>query len=239
MYDLRVADIDFRLDYKYPTMLKQCEAYRVKEGESFKPVFGVAVADEGLEIFKNDNPNLSLNDCEYLLTGAVFYEKLIEYKGVMLHSSAVVVDGYAYLFSASSGTGKSTHTGLWLKYFGDKAYILNDDKPALRIIDGEVYAYGSPWSGKTDLNRNERVRIAGICFIERSEENHIEKADTFDAFGRFFTQTVRPMGKESAEAFMKTVNEIFENVPMYIMGCNMSLEAVETSYRAMTEGIKR
>lgn len=237
MYDLRVADIDFRLDFKYPTMLKQAEAYRVKAGREFKPIFGITVEDEGLETFKEENPNLSINDCEYLLTGAVFYEKLIEYGGVMLHSSAVVVDGYAYLFSASSGTGKSTHTGLWLEYFGDKAYILNDDKPALRIIDGEVFAYGTPWSGKTDLSRNERVKVAGICFIERSEKNHIRRAETFDAFGRFYSQTVRPSGKETAETFMNIVNEIFKNVPMYVMGCNMSFDAVKTSYKAMTEGI--
>lgn len=237
MHDLRVADIDFRLDYKYPRMINQSEEYLMEGDESFKPIFGISLNEEYLEDFHSRNPHLSLDECEYLLTGACFYEKLIEYKGVMLHSSAVVVDGYAYLFSADSGTGKSTHTGLWLEYFGDKAYILNDDKPALRIEDGKVFAYGTPWSGKTDLNRNKKVPVAGICFIERAETNSIRKAETFDAFGRFYTQTVRPYEENIMGMFMDTVNEIFNAVPIYIMGCNISREAVLTSYNAMKEGI--
>ena len=76
---------------------------------------------------------------------------------MLLHSSAVVVDGYAYLFSADSGTGKSTHTGLWKQHFGDRAYIINDDKPAIRKVDGEWYVFGTPWSGKTDTSVNPRA----------------------------------------------------------------------------------
>lgn len=238
MYDLRIADIDFRLDYKYPRMIKQSRDYIVENKAGFKPIFGISLNDEYLEDFHNENSHLSMDDCEYLLTGACFYEKLIEYKGVMLHSSAVVVDGYAYLFSADPGTGKSTHTGLWLEWFGkDKAYILNDDKPALRIIDNTVYAYGTPWSGKTDLNTNKKVPVAGICFIERAEKNSIRHAETFDAFGRFFTQTVRPREEKIMDMFMDTVNDVFSRIPMYIMGCNISFEAVQTSYNAMKEGI--
>ncbi|MCD8089030.1 MAG: hypothetical protein LUD81_00095 [Clostridiales bacterium] len=238
MYNMRVADIDFKLEYKYPTMLKQAAAYVVEDGaENFKPTFGIFLNKSSLEEFQAENPHLTINDCEYLLTGAAFYEKLVEFRGIMLHSSAVVVDGYAYLFSAASGTGKSTHTGLWLDYFGDRAYILNDDKPALRMTENGIYAYGTPWSGKTDLNRNLKVPIAGICFIERSEENHIRKAGTFEAFGRFYEQTIRPESEENMAMFMETANDIFSSVPIYIMGCNISHEAVETSYNEMRKGI--
>ncbi|MCD8158677.1 MAG: hypothetical protein LUD77_07245 [Clostridiales bacterium] len=238
MYNLRVADIDFRLEYEYPTMLKQAKDYIIDESDkSYKPIFGIILNKDSLVEFQKENPHLSINDCEYLLTGAAFYEKLIEFKGVLLHSSAVVVDGYAYLFSAFSGVGKSTHTGLWLDYFGDKAYILNDDKPALRMTDGRVYAYGTPWSGKTDLNRNVKVPVAGICFIERSQKNYIRRAETFEAFGKFFEQTVRPDNEEKTDLFMGTINDIFCNLPIYIMGCNISPEAVETSYNEMRKGI--
>ncbi len=238
MYNLRVADIDFKLEYEYPTMLKQAADYIVEEGtEGYKPLFGIFLNKSALKEFQAENPHLTINDCEYLLTGAAFYEKLIEFKGVLLHSSAVVVDGYAYLFSAFSGVGKSTHTGLWLDYFGDKAYILNDDKPALRMTGGRVYAYGTPWSGKTDLNRNLKVPVAGICFIERSEENHIRRAETFEAFGKFFEQTLRPEDEEKTDMFMETINDIFCNLPIYIMGCNISPQAVETSYNEMRKGI--
>ena len=238
MYDMRIADVDFRLDYKYPRMLRQSAEYIVKNDKGFKPDFGISLDDKYIEDFQRENSHLSMDDCEYLLTGSCFYEKLIEYKGVMLHSSAVVVDGYAYLFSADPGTGKSTHTGLWLEYFGrDRAYILNDDKPALRIKDGRVYAYGTPWSGKTDLNTNRKAPVAGICFIEQAKENTIKKAEVFEAFGRFFSQTVRPYDEKIMDMFMNTINELFGSIPMYIMGCNISFDAVMTAYNTMKEGI--
>ena len=92
-------------------------------------------------------PYLSLDSCEYMCTGSMFYSQLLRHNGIMLHSSCVVVDDGAYLFTARSGTGKSTHTNLWLEKFGDRAYILNDDKPALRLENGTWFAYGTPWSG--------------------------------------------------------------------------------------------
>ena len=87
----------------------------------------------------------------------------------MLHASAVVVDGDAYLFSAPCGTGKSTHASLWLKYLKHKnPYILNDDKPAIRIVNDNIYVYGTPFSGKTDKNKNEKANLKGIAFLEQS-----------------------------------------------------------------------
>ena len=95
-----------------------------------------------------EHPELVQDDWEYMLTGSDFYTELLNFNGIILHSSCIVVDGMAYAFSADSGTGKSTHTQLWLKHLGDRAYMLNDDKPAIRLIDGKVYACGTPWSGK-------------------------------------------------------------------------------------------
>ena len=127
------------------------------------------------EKVKEKQPHLSDEDCEYMSTGASFYYQLLGFDGMLLHSSAVVMGGEAYLFSAPCGTGKSTHTALWRKVFGeDRAVILNDDKPALRLEDGVWYAYGTPWSGKTDQNLNIKVPLKGICILTRSEENHIE-----------------------------------------------------------------
>ena len=94
-------------------------------------------------------PMLTLDECRYVWTGEAFYLKLLEFNGFMLHSSCVCRGGNAYLFSARSGTGKSTHTHLWLSEFPD-AYILNDDKPAIVINESGAVAYGTPFSGKND-----------------------------------------------------------------------------------------
>ena len=86
---------------------------------------------------------------EYAYVGAEFNRKFLKYGGIMIHSSAVEVDGKAYLFSAPCGTGKSTHTKQWQKYFGaDQAIIINDDKPVLRRLEDGWYAYGTPLVGK-------------------------------------------------------------------------------------------
>ena len=149
----------------------------------------------------------------------------------MLHSSAIVVDGYAYLFSADSGTGKSTHTELWLKHFGNRAYIINDDKPALRCIEGQWYVYGTPWSGKHDISKNIQVKLGGIVFLERSEENWINDISPKEAFALFFRQTVRQLKtEEKMDLALKNVENVLVSNPIYRMGCNISDEAVVTAY---------
>ena len=104
---------------------------------------------------KEQQPHLSEADCEYLSTGGSFYRQLLRFDGLLLHASAVVVDGRAYLFSAPCGTGKSTHVGLWRQRFGDEVTVINDDKPAIVFQGDTPYLCGTPWSGKTALNNNE------------------------------------------------------------------------------------
>lgn len=180
-----------------------------------------------------EHPELVQDDWEYMLTGSDFYTDLIKFNGILLHSSCIVVDDRAYAFSADSGTGKSTHTQLWLKHFGDKAYMLNDDKPAIRIIDGEVYACGTPFSGKYDYSTPKVVKLAGICFLERSEENWIKKADTSRAVFNIFSQTVRRLNADKMNNLFDVIEQIFAKVPLYELGCNISDDAVLTSYNAM------
>lgn len=178
-------------------------------------------------------PELVQDDWEYMLTGSDFYTELIKYNGILLHSSCVVVDDYAYVFSADSGTGKSTHTQLWLEHFGDRAYILNDDKPAIRLIEGKVYACGTPWSGKYDYSTPKIVELAGICFLQRSETNWIKKAETGKAVFNIFSQTVHKISAPRMESLFDVLEQIFAKVPIYDFGCNISDEAVLTSYNAM------
>lgn len=180
-----------------------------------------------------EHPELVQDDWEYMLTGSDFYTELLNFNGIILHSSCIVVDGMAYAFSADSGTGKSTHTQLWLKHLGDRAYMLNDDKPAIRLIDGKVYACGTPWSGKYDYSTPKIVELAGICFLERSETNWIKKADTSKAVYNIFSQTIRNLNAEKMDKLFDVLEQIFAKVPLYELGCDISEEAFLTSYNAM------
>lgn len=181
------------------------------------------------ESCKNNNFDL----CEYMLTGSMFYTALLSYGGFMLHASAVVYDGRAYLFSAPSGTGKSTHTQLWLKHFGKKAVILNDDKPALRFVGDELVAYGTPWSGKTDEQMNIHAPVAGIAFIERADSNSISVMDKKEAMINIFSQTVRPRSREKTDCLADILDRLLRNVPVYRLCCNMEPDAAVVAYEAM------
>lgn len=207
----------------------QASAYEV-------PVMGEAdiVINSSPEILHESCPYLSVDDCEYICTGGSFYTHLLFHNGIMLHSSCVVVDGRAYLFTAPSGTGKSTHTNLWLKKFGDRAYILNDDKPALRLEDGIWYAYGTPWSGKYDISRNERVPIAGIAVLNRGEHNEIKPYSGFRAITAILDQMMRPAGEEYRVHILETLDKLLSVVPVWKLTCNMEPAAATVAFRAMS-----
>lgn len=183
---------------------------------------------------KETQPHLSDEDCEYLVTGGSFYRQLLNFDGMMLHSSAVVVDGKAYLFSAPCGTGKSTHTKLWLQVFGNRAQILNDDKPALRLEDGQFYAYGTPWSGKTDQNINVRVPLGGICVLRRSEKNVIEPYWGHHALHDILEQTIRPRESRMMVKLLDLMDKLVTTVLVWKLECNMEPEAALVSYKAMS-----
>ncbi|MBR2902937.1 MAG: hypothetical protein IKC38_07020 [Clostridia bacterium] len=187
-----------------------------------------------IQYVKNLFPRLSDDDCEYLSTGKSFYTQLFNFDGFMLHSSAVVVDNKAYLFTANSGTGKSTHTSLWLQHFGQRAYIINDDKPALRLEDGIWYVYGTPWSGKHDISVNKRVPLAGIACLERGETNTIEPFGGVQAIGAILKQSTKSTEVEHRIKILELLDQLLTKVPVWKLKCNMEPEAVRLSYEAMS-----
>ena len=180
---------------------------------------------------QKENAHLTFDECEYLWSASYFYAQLAKYDGVMLHASCVEYNGKAYLFSARSGTGKSTHTHLWLEYMPGSR-IINDDKPAIRIIGSKAYAFGTPWSGKTNESINTGVPIAGIAFLSRGE-NSIKRVSGISVLKDFMDQTVRPSSKELMEPMLNVLDRILTDVPIYRLSCDMSEEAVKTSYEGM------
>lgn len=223
-----VAGLTIKMNTFGKTSL-QAEPYRIHNIE--KP--DVVISTDGYELEKLW-PTLSVDSREYMATGVLFYKALLNYDGMMLHSSAVVVDDRAYLFTANCGTGKSTHTSLWLKLFGDRAFVLNDDKPALRCENGIWYAYGTPWSGKHDISRNVRVPLAGIAVLERGEENVISRFNGIDAINQIIRQVNKPKFPEYRIKMLNNVDKLFREIPIWKLKCNMDPEAAIVSYEAMS-----
>ncbi|MBR5094614.1 MAG: hypothetical protein IK095_05925 [Oscillospiraceae bacterium] len=167
------------------------------------------------------------------------YRKLAErilWEDVLLfHGSAVAVDGQAYLFTARSGTGKSTHTRLWRQLFGDRAVMINDDKPLLRVTEEGVWVCGTPWDGKHRLSTNASAPLKAICVLTRAAENHIEPLSAGDAFPMLFQQCYRPPQAESMPKILELLERLSGQVGLYRLGCNMEPEAAKISYQGMQE----
>ena len=173
----------------------------------------------------------------YVYEGKLFYSELARrFNGMMIHSSAVVLDGNAYLFSAPSGTGKSTHTRLWLQKFENRAYILNDDKPAVRIMPDGIFVYGTPWSGKEDISINKKAPLKGICFLNRDKTNWIKTMNTESKVVNLYHSAIKKVDKEVALKQLDIIENIIKKIPIYEMGCNISEESVEVSYNKMFYG---
>ncbi len=228
----KICGLYVECDFHYHVMIRRSEKYLCSQEHT--PQIIIPYFEEHIRKMTQDNPHLSAEECEIILTTTFFYRMLLDFDGFMLHSSAVVVDDRAYLFSAPSGTGKSTHTEQWLKLFGQKAYILNDDKPAILLRDGAVFAGGSPWSGKSDLNKNALVPLQGICILSRSETNWIKPLPQMQAIYHLLNQTLRPKEPEQMEKLMSLLDSCLQRVPVWQMGCNISTDAAKCAYEAMS-----
>ena len=186
------------------------------------------------EALKQEQPHLSEDDCDYIASGIVFYRELIRFDGFMLHASAIVLDGKAYLFTAPSGGGKSTHAALWQQVFGEeRVIILNDDKPALRFEDGCWYAYGTPWSGREDKSMPLRAPVAAIGVIEKSGDNHVEKMNEAEAMIHFLQETVYPFERKDLERLIDLMDSLIRNVSVRRIRCNATEAAVAVVHDAI------
>ena len=162
-----------------------------------------------------------------------FADFLFDQNTLLFHGSTVAVDGRAYLFTAACGTGKSTHTRLWRQVFGDRAVMVNDDKPFLKITEDGVLACGAPWSGKHGLDTNITVPLAGICILERGKENAIRPIASADAMARLLHEAHCPAGKDTR--FRELVAALAEKTPLWRMTCTKDPQAAEVAFDAMTK----
>ena len=160
-------------------------------------------------------------------------EHLIADGVLLFHGSAVAVDGEGYLFTAKSGTGKSTHTRFWRQVFGDRAVMVNDDKPFLKITQRGVWVCGAPWSGKHGLDTNITVPLKGICLLERGAENRIQRASVQDLWERLLHESYCPLDPARQETVRSLVKTLGEHTLLWRMECTRDPQAAQIAWEAM------
>ncbi len=227
-----IADLKVEMNVRFDLLKSRSEKYLADFlGE---PDIFIETTDRQLELIKKEMPKLTAEEGEYMCTSAIFYNKLLEFDGFLLHSSAVSYGGKAYMFTADCGTGKSTHSRLWREYVGSDVGIINDDKPAVRLINGKFYAIGTPWSGKTDQNDNIAVPVGGVALLNRGKVNKIEPADRLPTVMALLRQTFFPSSRQNTDKMAELMDKFIRCVPVYRLECDMSEDAVKTSFEAMT-----
>lgn len=155
------------------------------------------------------------------------------YNGLMLHASAAALGGRAYLFSGPCGRGKSTHTRLWQQTFGEAVQVFNDDKPALRRLDGRWFAYGTPWCGKDGINLNQKWPLGGICFLEKAQENRIRRLSAAEALPLILAQTTYRLQPHSMELLLASLDSLLREIPVFLLENRPEEAAARLSYDTM------
>lgn len=153
---------------------------------------------------------------------------------MLIHASCVMHQGKGYPFTAASGTGKSTHTSLWMKHIED-VQLMNDDNPIIRLEDGVPYIYGSPWSGKTPCYRNVRMPLGAITRIERAPRNWIERLAPVQAFATLLPACSSMKWDERIYSLLcDAITTIIETTPVYTLHCLPDAEAARVCHQALT-----
>ncbi len=181
----------------------------------------------GYIVYDRNNINLYLKrsgfDTEYLLSQyALLYILNLQKDTLFIHSSSIVYNNKGLLFSAKSGTGKSTHARLWRKY--TDAVSLNDDKNIIVLENNKLILYSNPWGGKHQISNNIIAELSSIIFLYQSKDNIIKKLKPIEAIKLLLGQIEAPK-KDNLDSWNKMVDKILE-LPIYYYGCNMEEDAV-------------
>ena len=232
MFKIKMAELVIEIDNKYDFIKKQCKNYICESNES-----DLTISVNRKEIQKEANGTWFYNKgyCESLAVYRKIALKLPLYDGMLFHGAAVALDGEAYLFLAKSGTGKTTHVSLWKKVFGERAEIINGDKPIVRKINSIWQVCGTPWCGKEGFSSNKTVPLKAICFLERGTENEIKPIEISEITKNLFNRLLIPKDKESSDSFFELINNLIDNISFYHLKCNMEADAAVISYNGMKD----
>lgn len=229
---VKLADTPIVVSALHDTTKKFCKDYLTEEA----PAFSVRVTQEDIA-YEHQRADSEYHYTDAYLETLALYRKisagLLDYDTLLFHGSAIAVDGQAYLFTAKSGTGKSTHTRLWRELFGERAVMVNDDKPLLRITGHRVTVFGTPWDGKHHLSTNMAAPLKAVCVLERCRTNHIEAVTAREVWPMLMQQSNRPPDPVKLKQVMCLVDRLSSNVKLYRLGCNMEPSAAVTAYEGM------
>lgn len=229
-FNILLSDLNVQIKSQYDYMAQFCKDYI-----SHQSIVHInACADES-SILKEKQavPTAPIEICESLCIYRAIAEQLPKFDRFVFHGAAIEYEGGAYLFTAPSGTGKTTHIKLWRKHLGDKVNIINGDKPIV-CVDETVTIYGTPWAGKEGYQRNAKAPLKAICILKQGKENNIIRLKPNEAINHLMRQVYLPQNNEALSKTLELLSVLIEQTPVYLLECDISEQAFKTSFNEMT-----
>lgn len=224
-----LADLKIQMEHEFDYMTVFCKKYLA---EFNNPDIIAKAGKTAVLKEKEMVPLAPIEICESLCIYRSIAEQLPNFNRFVFHGAAIEYDGKAYMFTAPSGTGKTTHINLWKKNLGCNVDIINGDKPILKLEDN-VTVYGTPWAGKEGLQRNASAPLHAICILKQSETNSIVRLEKSDAVNHLMRQVYMPHNPISLSKTLSLLGDLIETVPVYMLECDISNQAFKTAYDAM------
>lgn len=233
---LSLAGKTISIDSQYNEVYQLCKGYLCEK----EPAIKVAVTEADIIFERKETKNeKTIYKNSYLETLAVYRkisEAMLDYDTFLMHGAVVAEGQEAYMFTAKSGTGKTTHINLWLEHLRD-AYIVNGDKPLIRITEEDAIACGTPWCGKEQLERNCMIPLRAVVFMERGEQNIMKEISYSEAFPLLLQQTYQPSDAEKMKKTLALLSKLKGKVRFYhFFFDNMKEDAFNVSYEMLTGG---
>lgn len=230
---LLLAGVNIQVTCLFPESRAFCQDYLCHE-DAKKPYMEICVGKEQLMAERAISPEYGDTYLETLCIYREIAERLPTYGRAVFHGAVIQFQGKAYFFSAPSGTGKSTHIALWRKYLGEHVGIVNGDKPILADDGSRILAYGTPWAGKEGWQSNCCAPLQGGCFLKQAKRNRMVRLEPNECAELLMRQLYLPSSPQAAVRTLELADEITKKIPLWVLECDMSKEAVGLSFEAMT-----
>lgn len=188
--------------------------------------FDKSFSDIRMSLCKSSVLSLTVDQRPFNLFDLAIRFIVLKYNRIVIHASAITYHDNAILFSAASGTGKSTHTALWQQYYPETV-LINDDAPMLDLSGNKIIACGTPWCGTSGLNENKSAPLKAIVFLERAKECSIRKIQGAEAVFRIINETKKPVFPNMMQLTLDRLSQVLTKTPTYVLSCDISQNAVE------------
>ncbi len=232
VFSIRLADLTVKINTRYDFTKQFCNQYITDNIDM--PDISVQSRADDIEKEHRSVPNAEIGMCESLCVYRAIAEQLPQFDRFVFHGAAIEYNGEAYLFTAPSGTGKTTHINLWRKNLGDRVNIINGDKPIIHLGEKTI-VYGTPWAGKEGFCRNTSAPLKAICILRQAKTNKIEKLNTTDAIKHLMQQVYLPQNVDTLSKTLSLIGKLIEGTPVYLLGCDISNNAFETAFNTLTK----